>query len=103
MALVGPIKLHKSAAFLAVGVRYVPITLSGSDIDLTDPVNGPTGGISARAVAIGATGGNLVFCSLDGTDLITMPVNANTVYSIGVAKIYSAGDGTTCTPVGVIL
>jgi hypothetical protein len=102
MALVGPIKLHKAASFTAVGVRYVPITLTGADIDLTDP-NGPTGGISARSLAIGGTGGTVVVCCMDGTDNVTVPVSANTTVPLGVAKIYSAADGTTATPVGVYL
>lgn len=105
MPLAGPIKLVKSSGWTAVGVDFLPITLSGDPVDLTDP-EGPTGGYSARAVQIGATGGNLVCMTLASGGSFTsrtVPVAANTTVQLGVCYIFGSGGGTTATPVGVLL
>lgn len=99
--MANPKKFHPAAAYCPTGIDYVPITLSGGDIDLTDPA-GPTGGYCARAVQIGGTGGNLVVDTLIGTQR-TVPVAANQLVELSVSKVYSSADGTSATPVGVYL
>lgn len=94
-------KLHPAAAWNPTAIDYVPISLSGADVDLTDPA-GVTGGYCARAVKIGGTGGNLVVDTLISTG-ITIPVAANEIVQCCVTKVYSSGNGTTCTPVGVFI
>lgn len=98
MAQSGPIKLAPSAQFNAVGVGFRAITLA-ADVDLTLAA-GQTGGYSARAVAIGGTGGFLSAIGLDGVAFVA-PVAANTTFQCGICFITFSG--TTCTPVGVIL
>jgi hypothetical protein len=89
------------ANFNPTAVDYVPITLSGADLDLTSS-SGPTGGFCCRAVKIGGTGGNLVVDTLRSTQ-VTVPVAANEVVQLCCSKIYSSASGTTATPVGVFL
>lgn len=104
MSLTAPayaIKLVKQAEWNPCGVGYRAITLSGGQIDLTDP-EGVTGGYSARAVKIGSTAGNLVCIDLTGTET-TIPVAANETVSIGMCVIGGSGAGTSATPIGVIL
>lgn len=104
MALPAPefaVKLVPAATWTPGGVDFVPITLSGSDIDLTDP-EGVTGGYSCRAVQIGATGGNLKVITLRGVER-TIPVAANATVQVGACVIGSSSSGTSATPVGVIL
>lgn len=99
------VQYHPAAAFTPTAVDYVPITLGGANIDLTDP-SGVTGGYCARSVQIGGTAGNLVVETVSSTGAAvtrTIPVAANAVVPVGVAKIYSAANGTTATPVGVYL
>lgn len=103
MALVGIVQFHPAALFNATGVDFVPINLA-ADSDLTDSVNGPTSGYSARWVQVGGTGGNLLVVT-PGSPTVTrtIPVSANTVYQLCACKILSTANGTTCTPVNVIL
>lgn len=101
------IKFVRAASWTPGGLDFLPITLSGSDVDLTDPA-GPTDGYCARAVKIGATGGNLVVMTVRSGGLSTpvartIPVSANTVEQVGACVIASSANGTTCTPVGVYL
>lgn len=100
MPLTGAINLHPAAYSSPGAVRYVPISLASTDADLTDPA-GPSGGYCARWVVVGGSGGNVVVCCLDGTDNVTVPVQANTTVPLGVAKIYKVG--TTATVSGVEL
>lgn len=101
------IKFVRSASWTPGGVDFLPITLSGADVDLTDP-DGPTGGYSARAVQIGSTAGNLVVMTVRsgglGTPVArTIPVAANSVVQVGCCVVAGSANGTTCTPVGVFL
>jgi len=111
--LAGPIKLAPGANVNATGIDFIPITVSGADVDLTSP-SGPTGGFAARSVQIGVTGGNLVcvtfasagtgtFGGSGSYTLRTIPVAANTVVPVGVAYICGSANGTTATPIGVFL
>ncbi len=96
-----PIQLVRSATWAAGAVDYVPITLSGDPIDLTDP-EGVTGGYSCRAIKVGSTAGNVVFISLRGEER-TYPAAAGEVIQCGACVIAGSGDGTSATPVGVLL
>ena len=101
------IKLVTAATWTPGGVDFLPITVTGADIDLTDP-DGVTGGYSCRAVQIGGTAGNLVVMTLRSGGLDTpasrtIPVAANSTVQVGACVIAGSANGTTCTPVGVYL
>lgn len=101
------IKLVPAASWTPGAVDFLPITLSGADVDLTDP-DGPTGGYSCRAVKVGGTAGNLVVMTLRsgglGTPVArTIPVAANEVVQCGCCVIAGSANGTTATPIGVYL
>ena len=85
------------------GVDWVPITLSGDNVDLLS-TSGPTGGIIARSLYI-TVAGNVVFETLGGGAGVsrTVTVPANFYLSAYITKIYSAGNGTTATGVFAIL
>lgn len=96
-------QFHPSARInpLGVGVDTVPLTLSGSDLDLTDPA-GPTGGYCARALLIGSTAGNVKFDTMTG-ETRTQAVAANQRLEQAVAKVYSSANGTTAATVSAVL
>ncbi len=82
------------------GVDWVPITLSGDNIDLTS-ASGPTGGIIARSLYV-ETGGVVKFDSLAGQ--ARGPTMGNNSYLLcNVKLIYSSGNGTTASGIWAIL
>lgn len=84
-----------------VAVDTVPLTLSGADIDLTDP-EGPTDGYCARGLLVGATAGNLKFDTVTG-ETRTQPVAANQFLQQAVSKVYSTSNGTSAATVSAVL
>lgn len=91
----GPVfQFHPAAAFTPTGVRTIPLTLSGADVDLTLS-SGPTGGYMARALLIGSASGNVVFYDMTGAGPFTQAVGANQEFSQTVSQVASTANGTT--------
>lgn len=84
-----------------VGVDTIPLTLSGGNLDLTDPA-GATGGYCARGLLVGSIAGNLKFDTVTG-ETRTQAVAANQFLQQAVAKVYSSANGTTAATVSAVL
>ncbi len=91
------VQFHRAADFNPVGVFSIPLTLSGSDLDLTDPA-GPTGGYCARALLVGSTAGNLKFKDMLG-NTCTQAVAANERLDVGAQYVFNVSNGTTAATV----
>lgn len=79
------------------GMDWVPIDVSGGDVDLTDP-SGPTGGWCARQLFVTGTG-DVVFLGVGAPNLdpasrtVTVPDN---FYLQGIVqKVYQTGTDAT--------
>lgn len=99
------IKYHPTAMMNPTGVAVdiIPLTLSGGDIDLTDP-EGPTGGYCGRALLIGSTAGNVKFKpAITDPTARTQAVAANQQIDGGVQYVYSTSNGTSAATVSVML
>ncbi len=91
------VQFHPAAGFNAVGIFSIPLTLSGADLDLTDPA-GPTGGYCARALLVGSTAGNVKFKDMLGNTCL-QAVAANEQLTCGAQYVFSSGNGTTAATV----
>lgn len=82
------------------GEDWVPLTLSGADLDLSDP-DGPTGGFCARSLYV-TVGGVVKFDTLRGTGRNPTVGDKSYVPAI-VKKVYATANGTTATGVWAII
>lgn len=95
----GPFVLHPARFWNPTGIQTIPLTL-GSDVDLTLPA-GQTGGICARAIKIGNTGGNLGFYDATGAGPFVQAVQVGELFKTEVSLIVNAT--TSCSTVSAVL
>lgn len=97
----GPFKFHPAAGFTPTGVKAVPLTLSGNDVDLTAPA-GVTGGYMGRWLLIGAAGGTLVYYDMAGAGPITLAVGASQLLPLVCSQVASTTNGTTVAVTAIL-